>query len=328
MFSSADAFYNRETVAAPPGNATEPPQVIIVNKLINNPGLGNCAFYAFATGLINIIQEEHSSHNRELFNRLTQLQPSIRPLYQQICDFHIEEAARTSQDKQLLESLQKALRRMLFQTQLNELKQDCVNPGEDNTRLKSNSIFSNFAAVYFENIREIKDYNEFARSKSILKEIDQLKAEHSKIKDIPFTQIILDLQTLFLRLLYGKDTPAISLETPFLRNSSIVLAMEEITRDYVWGTYTHLDALARTLSVNLHYLINGSASQPFHDLPNQHCITIDNQNNMHWVTHVTIAFDRLKEKTSKPATTPSSPPATTPARASFLTFTILAKRMK
>ncbi|MCW8449718.1 hypothetical protein [Legionella quinlivanii] len=315
-FSSLEAYNNTQEVSAPPADASEQlPQIIIRNKSVNNPGLGNCAFYALATGLIHIIQEESSGNNRELFDHWLalqeqfQLQVSIDTLYPRICDFHIEESKRTREDRELLDNLQKALRELLFKSQLEELKQVCSNPGDDYTLLRSNSQFSDFAAVYHEDVNRIRNYNEFANSAIILREIRALKAKHDRLlrelkegddtaEELPFEQINLDLQSLFLRLLYGDDVSLPMKDIPFSEDSPIILGMKKITQNYTWGSHSHLDSLARTLGVNLHYLVNGQATQPFKDIPNQHCITIDNQNNLHWVTRIPIACDRLKKQPS------------------------------
>lgn len=341
-FSSLEAYNNTQEVSAPPADALEQmPQIIIRNKSINNPGLGNCAFYALATGLIHIIQEENSGNNRELFDHWLaleehfQLQATIDTLYPRICAFNIEESKRTREDRELLDILQKALRELLFKSQQEELEQVCSNPGDDYTRLRSNSQFSDFAAVYHEDINRIRNYNEFASSAIILREIRALKAKHDRllrelresddtVEEIPFEQINLDLQSLFLRLLYGKEV-SLPTDIPFSEDSPIIMGMKKITQNYTWGSHSHLDSLARTLRVNLHYLVNGQATQPFKDIPNQHCITIDNQNNLHWVTRIPMACDRLKKLSSPTPEAPNSPPADAGFDAPFFDLSYPAK---
>ncbi|WP_133139760.1 hypothetical protein [Legionella genomosp. 1] len=344
-FSSLEAYNNTQEVPAPPADASEHiPQFIIRNKSVNNPGLGNCAFYALATGLIHIIQEESSGNSRGLFDHWLalqeqfQLEASIDTLYPRICAFNIEESKRTRADRELLDNLQKALRELLFKSQLEELEQVCSNPGDDYTLFRSNSQFSDFAAVYHEDINRIRNYNEFTNSAVILREIRALKAKHDQllrelreaddtVEEIPFERINLDLQSLFLRLLYGKE---VSLPTniPFAQDSPIILGMKKITQNYTWGSHSHLDSLARTLHVNLHYLVNGQATQPFKDIPNLHCITIDNQNNLHWVTRIPIACDRLKKLSSPTPEAPNSPAADTSFDAPFFDLSYPAKSPK
>ena len=64
------------------------PAVIIKEKPIDNPGGGDCAFYAFAIGLIDIIQEENYYLCTTMFDRWKALDPSTSALFDEIkvCD--------------------------------------------------------------------------------------------------------------------------------------------------------------------------------------------------------------------------------------------------
>lgn len=257
-------------------------QIKFEERAIDNPGQGNCGFYAFAIGLIDIIQEEKVINQRSMFDQWVQLDPSLSHSYDAICAFDFDHP-----DDRLLEDLHRSLRRITYKVQLEELRQVCARTTvEDEYRLLvATSNYCKFAELFYDN-NVNPGYNEFAKYPAIKKalaQIDRSKvvAEHEALVLVP----------LFISLLYGEGVAPkdITPLTEPLSDSPILKAMQVITHDFVWATHLDLNYLAHAFKVNLHTLENGEATYPFQDLPERHIITVNNQHNIHWTTHVTIA---------------------------------------
>ena len=62
-------------------------EIVIVPKTVDNPGSGNCAFYAFAIGLINIIQYENQTGTCSTFNKWVEFDSSINAYYIRLVKF-------------------------------------------------------------------------------------------------------------------------------------------------------------------------------------------------------------------------------------------------
>ncbi|MBL7480458.1 hypothetical protein [Legionella bononiensis] len=249
---------------------------------VDNPGAGDCAFYAFAIGLINIIQEENSYKSKLMFDRLVAYDESLRDQFDAIINFNVD-----LPNNELLDQLQTTLRLVDYHYRLNELKEACANPKDDYAQLVANSNFINFAALYYNDPQDIDPhYNEFANS-----DIIQIV-----LADIDRSQVLenyehLTLVPLFLTLMYGEEVVPTSITKDTLPSSTspIIDCMSNITQQAYWGTHLDLDYLARAFEVNLHIYENAHPIQEFHDVPERHTITLRNQNNAHWVTEVTSA---------------------------------------
>ncbi|PWY57054.1 hypothetical protein DGG96_03435 [Legionella qingyii] len=258
------------------------PTIELQERIIDNPAKGNCGYYAFAIGLINIIQQEGTGIT---FDKWVQLDPSIKNYYDAICKFDFD-----NPDNKLLEVLQRTLRLITYNLQIDELRWACTSAKkEDEYRaLVAISTYRKFAEMYHGTDLDPR-FNQFVSSvdiKNALKKIDhsRIVAEHESLVLAP----------LFISLIYGEEvapeTITVSTEPKF--NSPIILALHSITQDFVWATHLELDYLANAFEVNLHTLENGVQQYEYKDLPSQHTITLNNQHNMHWTTKVTMAKSR------------------------------------
>lgn len=261
--------------------------VCLERRIIDNPGLGNCGFYAFAIGLISIIQEEVSSKKRGMFDRWVELDPSIAGLFVKIVNSDLDNV-----DRELLDQLQSSLRIIAYQYQVLELKKTCSLYSNNPKALEENSNYIHFAALYYGNELDTDSrFNPFANSGPILQElatIDRTTVRENHEDDV--------LMPLFLKLLYGdKVNPKqIKSDTEPMLNSPILVGMNNITQDFFWGTHTDLDYLAIAFKLNLHVLRNQTSVQEYPgDLPNQHTITLQNLGNAHWTTEVMVAKELL-----------------------------------
>ena len=150
-----------------PKQVTAPVQKTVI-KRIDNPGLGNCAFYAFSIGLIDIIKKESAANSNvrsPTFERWLALDPSLANDYYAICAFDFKNPNR---QKPLLDRMQMGLRKITYQYKMNELRTTCARSrAEDGYKaLVATSSFVNFSYIFF-GLRKDNDprYNEFADDK-------------------------------------------------------------------------------------------------------------------------------------------------------------------
>lgn len=258
-----------------------PVEVSFLRKNIDNPGFGNCAFYAFSIGLVHLIQHENAYKKRQLFNHWLQLDPAIGTLWALMTECEIDKIP-----KELLDKLQFSLRRIVFETQAKELTECCLsvhsNQSNQYHALIASSHFSQFAEIYYEPLVDSR-FNVFASIPEIVAALDELKT-----KPVNPSDVSMELAKLFIRLHYGEKT-LITKETKPLESSPILVAMKKVTVNYFWGTHFDLDKLARVFDLNFHPLKNGVAIHAFKDLEGKHTITINNQSNVHWITQVSVA---------------------------------------
>jgi hypothetical protein len=254
----------------------------IRTRTVDNPGKGNCGFYAFAIGLINIIQEEKASGRRTMFDRWVRLDDSITQYYDAICNYDIDRP-----DYELLENLHRALRLTTYRQQFDELRRVCpVAKKEDRYKdLVATSTYRKFAELYYG--RDVDPrFNELASSAAIRRAIARI--DRSTVVE---EREALVLAPVFLALFYGEGVAldSITAATEPSVTSPIIESLQGVTKDYVWANHLDLDYLANAFEVNLHTLENGNARYPFHDLVNRHTIILNNQSNVHWTTQVAFA---------------------------------------
>ena len=294
------------------------PRVMITQQIVDNPGLGNCAFYAYAIGMINIIQEEKVAGNETKFAQWVSLDGKLANEYDAICAFDYNKP-----DNALLNRLQRSLRNTGYDYQVNEIKQACIKATVvvDNFKdlypdatskahkdamkrkykdITANSNYINFAAMYYGVQQDIgAGFNPFVDSAAIRKAMREL--DRSKIED-NYEELV--LVPLFLKLVYGEEqgVKQITQATVPAASSPILAAINNITQEFFWGTHQDLTYLATMLEVNLHTLENGQDRRrdSLGDIPERHTITVNNQGNFHWTTQINEAQEiNAKDKSGK-----------------------------
>lgn len=172
-----DFVDKKKTAFSTPRISDSDALITIEAKQIDNPGLGNCAFYAFAIGLIEIIQEEKIAYGsrRPMFKQWVALDPSINTekLYDDICSFDYKKP-----NNRLLDQLQKSLRQIVCDCTLSELRQACASSRavNDYKKLTATSSFMNFSFLYYDNSDWIDpEYNEYANLPDVKKAFDALE---------------------------------------------------------------------------------------------------------------------------------------------------------
>jgi hypothetical protein len=274
----------------------------IVARKVENPGNGDCAFYAFAIGLIHIIKHEFGCKKTTIFDNWSELDKNIKQYYMPIVKSDVN---NIMQNLNLLNPLQRSLRNILFESQIKKLQDVCVHPGKNNQNLIADDNYNLFASLYYDNIEsnncnklyqyedfDIKDddCNKFYQCKDIERILSE---EFATIRKSASEDKTPELIQLFLRLLYGKNKQPITRDTPIPEDSLIKKAISTIKTDGVWGTAKDLAILAEIFNVNLNIITNGIIpSYPFINIPDRHTIIINNDGNMHWNTGIEVAWSK------------------------------------
>ena len=253
------------------------PRILFTEEIVDNPGRGNCAFYAFAIGLINIIQEENSYKNRSKFNEWVGLDSSIASDYEAICKFSLKPGSRLTEDEDaLLGRLQRSLRNVAYTGKLADLRRACARSSAEvivegiskNTKqykdammmkyrhIIATSMYADFANIFFGNHADlgygVSTFSDSAAVRMALAEVNRSSVE------VDYEALV--LVPLFLKLIYGPDKAdqPITSETEPSMSSPILASMSKVKQEFYWGTQQDLNFLAVQLKVNLRTLRDGA----------------------------------------------------------------------
>lgn len=289
---------------------TSAANVTVDTEMVDNPGGGDCAFYAFAIGLVDIIQDEAIANQTSMFSRWLALDPQIETLYLELIECDVTKA-----DPALLLQLQRSLRKISYERTLNDLRSACVLPDEHYTDLTADYIFNQFMALYHQNDGADPRYNLLANANGMRAAMAKIRNDFPTLDD---TKVVKCIAPEFLRILYGSDVDvnAITPDTPIDPQSPILLGIQNLTKDGYWGTHTDLNNLAGSFKVNLHTLTNQVANYTPADNADQHTVTLNNKDNTHWVTRLTLAKVNGSVKTPTAVTVPVASASSAPRNAS------------
>ncbi|MFJ1266965.1 hypothetical protein ACD661_00180 [Legionella lytica] len=160
-------------------------------KRVNNPGGGNCAFYAFAIALIEVIKKERAANNNlrsPMFERWIALDPSLANDYYAICAFDLNNPNR---QKALLDRMQQGLRRITYQYKLAELSKTCAQARVEDgyNKLVGTSSFNNFSFLFIglaidndANYNEFRDRGIIAQIKKTVPTLRRISLDHALAK--------------------------------------------------------------------------------------------------------------------------------------------------
>lgn len=283
--------------------------VIIGPMYVDNAGRGNCAYYAFANGLIRIIQQEALYKKTEMLDRLIAKSPSLATHRNALVNYDF-----SSPNQPLLDDLQASLRIIAYEHQLTELREACHLPMDQELyiRIRNNHFYTQFEGMYSGTANS--QYDQIPKSPAVVAAIEQLKQSTPLETGFEYLALV----PLFLKLIYGQDVDinGITRDTYPSQSSPIIESMATITRDFEWGTRIELDDLARAFDVNLHILREGSASQQFNDMEGKHTITLNNIHDQHWTTVVIVASDDGLTQKAPQTASDKKEPAASPIRQS------------
>jgi hypothetical protein len=255
---------------------------------INNPGKGNCAFYGFSIGLIDIIKHEYARYgSSSTFSFFKNQSNDFTISLTEIINFDY-----FKQSKRLLDEMQQHLRHILFAYR----QQNILDSHE---ALSASNTYVNFAEMvwnYVRNQATSSNFNELAKSeetknyaRKIADRIKKLSKWYpDRREEVVYNQ---EREAYFHNIIeqaFINDVFVLGNMNQLKIDSLIVRAMSEVTRNYRWGTQTDLNELAHIFNINLHTLINGHAPYTPTDTSRRPIITLDNKHNYHWTTHISF----------------------------------------
>lgn len=261
---------------------------------IDNPGGGDCGFYAFAIGLIHVIQHEYySSGKSNTFNRWKNegLDMSLQDIL--AIDLDWLACLPYSYKKDQLIALQMSLRNIT----VNVNKEDLLNriyieltSNEAQTKVEGSIVYGKFMElVQFylrrsSSLEQISQYNELALSPEVL-QLAQNTARSLRpiLRGQPFDK------AQKIENAYVKEALLIDVLSINGRNShSVILnGIEQIKQRGRWATHSDLNEIAERLKVTFH--VTGQVNGP--TTPGYPTITLNNEGNMHWTTTVAQLFE-------------------------------------
>ena len=280
-----------------------------MTHIIDNPGGGDCGFYAFSIGLINIIQQEYIVEGISKTFNLWQDKDLKGVSLQDIINIDLSKLYQSpgNYKKELLVKLQLSLRNIT----VNAIKSDLFrrvesehgvnashtlvegstvyckfmelvqfylhNSPQQNTNQSLYSQFLEFTQYVYNGsyLRQKGQFNELALSSSVLELAHKTAMSlRAKVKNKSFaeTQRIENTHVkdaLLEDLMYGSD-------------SVILKGTDKIKDQGRWATHDDLKGIAEQLKVNLHIMSNTNGALIF-DYPT---VTLKNQRNSHWTTLV------------------------------------------
>lgn len=286
---------------------------VFIEKNVENPGGGDCAFYSFAIGLIDIAQK-----NPGFLEQWIDRTPEVIELAEDIRLFDVTKAVsnKHSPGFQFLNRLQRLLRGMVHEHRLDDLRLVWVS---DNYKqqLERDPVFLYFAELHY---KANKDFdprtNPFWGNNEIKKRIDELGDKIAALKkESSYTQEVEEslVAQEFVRLLYGdKLTPEqIKFDTPFQDNSPVIKALSKVLEKTFWGTRDDLMVLGAIFQFNMHVIEVGKKNHKMVGIPGQHTITLNNHGNYHWTTKIQV--EQLKKDVDAAKKPPQkAPPAPKP----------------
>jgi hypothetical protein len=284
--------------------------------IVDNPGLGNCGFYAFGVGLIDVIQKQLREKNTSAC--LDKLNSYLdEPITQQeILDFDINQYAVNCRNynRSFLDKLQAILRMISVSGYQNHLleqhRKDVSEPG---TKVVGTVIFDKFMQIVQSKLDGTKlssNFNEMVSSKEVNQLADSASQNLSfKGKKITLAELkILDFSSQHLCITKAAKNiflaDVFDEHNAFKQSSKILKANTEITNSGHWATHQDLAHVASELEVNLN--INGQINGV--NLKDVSTITLNNNSNVHWNTIVDFV-PRLAQSESTQLTKKLSPAA-------------------
>ncbi|HHF7368379.1 TPA: hypothetical protein ACPSKY_003536 [Legionella bozemanae] len=278
----------------------------IEERVLDNPGGGDCGFYAFAIGLIDIIQKEHALTGKSKTYEQWRIQSLRHVSLQEILDFDLNELYHShgNYKEELLFKLQMSLRIIAFNVYKNEplnriITEDILKDGRGN--ISATPIFCKFVELidfYLgkndRSLAVISQFNELALSPEVQRlaqETAQSLVLKLKGKGDKEAQKI---QNVYVKEVLEKDIIVGRKANP---DSVILKGMEKIKEKGRWATHYDLKEIADQLHVNLHVV----GKENGRDKPSYPIITLHNWGNAHWTTKVTIV------KKSKGLAAPNEP---------------------
>ncbi len=254
---------------------------------IDNPGGGDCGFYAFSIGLIGIIQKEQletgTSPTFQRWSMAAQVEKEIS--FQSILamDLHKLRHGLARYEKELF-ALQSSLRNIVAESSKKDLlvRIEIKSAIDDSPRtmIEDSPVYGKFmemvkACLNGEILSD--DYNDLTLSPDVrrlaqqtavslcpLLEEENHAIENSHVKNVLLKDVMLD----------GKPNP----------DSVILKGLDEVKKQGRWATHDDLKSIASALEVNL-WVFEEENGQLDSEIPT---VRLNNHYNAHWTTTVDL----------------------------------------
>lgn len=271
---------------------------------VDNPAGGDCAFYAYAIALIDIIKHEFHKNpvQSKTFDRWCGARSAIKNYEGAIRSFDYDH-----QDDEVLLILQKSLREIVFSHQYKELL--ALDAAQDIILATiQQPVFCKFSEIFwhfylgsdldpnYNVLSSSVDVKKFAKAASVHCEKTIPAKEYSSREHNE--RINTYLAKLFSHEIYGpnyqdQSQRCLQTESIIIQALGRVMVDREMAKrkgvSCYWGTHGDLNILSEAFAVNLHYLVNGKKMQHFEDIPSRAVAIIDNLDNAHWITRITTS---------------------------------------
>ncbi len=270
---------------------------------IDNPAGGDCGFYAFAIGLIEIIQKENQQADGNcptfiLWQQNGLNDASLKDLLE--VDLNALRKAPRSYKSDLLNTLQMSLRSISAQAIITDLKdkisKEQLEP-DYKTVVEGASLYVHFMELVQEYLKKRPSYaaisamgkfNELAMSA----EVKQLARETADGLSIKFQGVEEFEERQKIENHYVKEVIIKDVTKP---DSLILKAVGIIKAKGRWATHDNLKEVAAKLVVNLHVTDTNDGDQ----LVGRPTVSLTNHYNAHWTTQVNDIEPVLKSSLSE-----------------------------
>jgi hypothetical protein len=258
---------------------------------INNPGGGDCGFYAFAIGLIDIIQHEYKLNGRSSTFEEWQHAGLKRISLQDILNIDLNQLMNSPYiyKKNELAALQMSLRvisvnayRADLLRRINIEKESPDKP----TTVEGSQIFGKFMQLvqfykaHPNSVYPDSHFNELALSPEVVHLAKETAKSLKGVLQNKSFAIDQKLENQHVKDVFIRD---VLLKNGQLNPASIILAgTDKIQEQGRWATHSDLREITGVLHTNLY--VNGQLNGPL----TPHCPTVklNNHGNAHWTTQV------------------------------------------
>ncbi|ANN94439.1 TPA: type IV secretion protein Dot [Legionella pneumophila] len=257
---------------------------------IDNPGGGDCGFYALAIGLISIIQNEYKLHGKsKTYDRWKQVEGIYGVRQQDILNVDLTKLHDSpyTYKSELLFLLQMSLRNIAVIVNKEDLIKRIIEEGrsKDQTKIEGSNAYCKFmelVQLYLyrrDSLARISQFNELALSPEIVQTArDIAKILRPILRNQPFHQVQ-KIENAFVKEVLLNDV----LSGNTINSNSIILKnLEKIKEQGRWATHDDLKEIADLLKINLN-VVGQPNGKPILEYPT---VTLKNLSNTHWITQV------------------------------------------
>ncbi|HDP0034787.1 TPA: type IV secretion protein Dot [Legionella pneumophila] len=257
---------------------------------IDNPGGGDCGFYALAIGLISIIQNEYKLHGKsKTYDRWKQVEGIYGVRLQDILNVDLTKLHDSpyTYKSELLFLLQMSLRNIAVIVNKEDLIKRIIEEGrsKDQTKIEGSNAYCKFmelVQLYLyrrDSLARISQFNELALSPEIVQTAQDIARILGPIlRNQPFHQVQ-KIENAFVKEVLLND---VLLGNTINSNSIILKSLEKIKEQGRWATHDDLKEIADLLKINLN-VVGQPNGKP---LPEYPTVTLKNLSNTHWITQV------------------------------------------